>query len=91
MSPLWAARVATNEGPVFIEVWPGNRLLISQSFDDKTFGALRKAVLTPTPNKATTSFNHELLMGLYDSPTFSAFQERVGEELLERVAQEVIH
>ncbi len=91
MSPLWAARVATNEGPVFIEVWPGNRLLISQSFDDRTFGALRKAVLTPTPNKATTSFNHELLMGLYESPTFSAFQERVGEELLERVAQKVIH
>lgn len=84
MAPLWAARVVTSEGPVFIEVWPGNKLFIAESFDDKTVSQLRNLVLNPPKTAQMIPLKRELAMRLYDSPTFAALQQELEEELLNR-------
>ena len=84
--PLWSVRVTTDEGPVFLEIWPKNLVFIAHSFDDATVGRLRQAVLFYTPGKATTS-TAELSERLFELPEFQAFQERIGEEIYTSVAQ----
>jgi len=84
--PLWSVRVTTDEGPVFLEIWPKNLVFIAHSFDDTTVARLRQAVLFYTPTKATTS-TAELSERLFELPEFQAFQERIGEEIYTSVAQ----
>ena len=84
--PLWAVRVTTDEGPVFLEIWPKNLVFIAHSFDDATVARLRQAVLFYTPSKAATS-TAELSERLFELPEFQAFQERIGQEIYSSVAQ----
>ncbi len=84
--PLWAVRVTTDEGPVFLEIWPKNLVFIAHSFDDATVARLRQAVLFYTPTKATTS-TAELSERLFELPEFQAFQERIGQEIYTSMAQ----
>jgi hypothetical protein len=84
--PLWAVRVTTDEGPVFLEIWPKNLVFIAHSFDDATVARLRQAVLFYTPSKATTS-TAELSERLFELPEFQAFQEQIGQEIYTSVTQ----
>ena len=43
---LWEAHAASAEGPVHIELWPGNLVIITQSVDDTRMQALRPFLLT---------------------------------------------
>ncbi len=91
MAPLWAARVVTSEGPVFIEVWPGNHVFIAHSFDDKTVSQLRNLVLNPPKTAQMLPLKRELSMRLYDSPSFAALQQEVGDEMLDQLLQGLPH
>jgi hypothetical protein len=44
--PVWRAEIDTEEGPVIVEQWPENTVIISESFDQPTAAQLRDAVLT---------------------------------------------
>jgi hypothetical protein len=87
MAPLWAARVETSEGPVFIEVWPGNKLFISHTFDDKTVSQLRNLVLNPPQTAHMIPLKRELSMRLYDAPAFAALQKQVGQQVQQQMLQ----
>jgi hypothetical protein len=87
MAPLWAARVVTSEGPVFIEVWPGNKLFIAHSFDDKTVSLLRNLVLNPPQTAQMIPLKRELSMTLYNSPVFAALQEQLGQQVQQQILQ----
>ncbi len=85
--PLWASRLTTDEGPAFLEIWPGNTLLIAQSFDDKTVTQLRQAVLFSKPSTARRRVPaRELSLSLYASRTFVALQEMVARRIVETLA-----
>jgi hypothetical protein len=85
LSPLWAARVVTSEGPVYIEVWPGNQVFISHSFDDQMVSQLRQYVLHPPDTAQMLPLRHELSMRLFQIPVFADLQERVGGEFREHM------
>ncbi len=85
-SPLWSARIMTEEGPTFMEIWPDNTMLITHSFDEATTARLRQAVLFPKrPARRSGAPKRELSMSLYESATFAAVQEKLGREIMKRL------
>jgi hypothetical protein len=85
--PLWGVRVITDEGPVFLEIWPNNLVFISQSFDEPTAVRLRQAVLLYTPTAKATTSTAELSLHLSELPEFRGFQEEIGREIYSAVVQ----
>ena len=43
--PISSLQIATEEGPVIVEQWPGNMVFVTESFDAETSARLRDAVL----------------------------------------------
>ena len=78
----WGVRLMTDEGLVSLEVWPGNTLIISQSFEDETLSKLRHSVLTKQVAEANTVEQKELSMKLCDLPEFAALQEAYSQEVV---------
>lgn len=79
--PLWGARVDTNEGAAFVEVWPGDVVFISHSFDDSEVGKLRNAVLNDGRAAAPANLP-ELNAKLWSLNAFRVLQVEVGQSLL---------
>ncbi|PYX85800.1 MAG: hypothetical protein DMG68_17140 [Acidobacteria bacterium] len=66
--------ISTEEGPVIIEAWADNTLVISESFDETTAGQLRDAVLDKgTEQSADLISPQELSLRLYELPAFREF------------------
>ena len=84
------ARLLTEEGPVFLEIWPGNTVFITESFDDETVAKLRPAVLTPAPAGQATP-KHELSMSLYESAAFVARQQQMQGALMKLIEESLAH
>jgi hypothetical protein len=81
--PVGAALVSTEEGPVIVEEWPDNTVIVSESFDSATAAKLSSAVRTPGREQhASTESQDELSLRLYDLPAFREWQESIGEEIL---------
>ena len=80
---VWTLHAGTEEGPVTVEIWPGNLVIIAQSFDDETTGKLRDAVLHYVPDGKVKQSARDLSLRLYELPAFRALQQRVQSELLE--------
>jgi hypothetical protein len=80
--PVWASRVNTSEGPVYVELWPDDIVFIAHSFDEKTVSRLRQAVLRGHPG-STVALNGELSLRLLELPVFHAIQEQVAKSLTE--------
>jgi hypothetical protein len=83
----WGVHLDTSEGPASLEIWPGNTLLISQSFEDATLAQLRPLALAAPAQNLATSSGHELHMKLYEIPDFVALQERFGQDWLMNLLQ----
>jgi hypothetical protein len=49
--PLASAQIDTEEGPVVVELWPGNMVYVSEGFDRKISAGLRDAVLAASASK----------------------------------------
>jgi len=81
----WGVRLMTGEGLVSLEVWPGNTLIISQSFEDDTLSKLRHIVLNKQLAGANSIEQKELSMKLYDIPEFAALQEAYAQQLVEAI------
>lgn len=76
--------IVTEEGPVIIEQYPDNTLIISESFDETTAGKLRDAMLDKsTEQSADLIQSQELSLRLYDLPAFREFQARLGAQVVE--------
>jgi hypothetical protein len=84
--PVSSVQFSTEEGPVIVEVWPGNTVVVSESFDQPTAARLIDAVRNgSTEAHAENSCGDELGMRLYDVPGFSMFQEQIGASILEQL------
>jgi hypothetical protein len=85
-SSLHATRVSTNEGPVFLELLPDNTLFIAQGFGEETANSLRQVVLSGPASHTAQSAGPELNMQLQGLAAFRAFQEQVGREIRNSLA-----
>ncbi|HMK24323.1 MAG TPA: hypothetical protein VK466_18475, partial [Terriglobales bacterium] len=85
--PTGAAEVATEEGPVIVEEWPDNSVIVSESFDGATEAKLSAAVRGASAERhADASAPPELSLRLYSLPAFRRFQGQFGEEILRAMA-----
>ena len=81
--PTGAAEVSTEEGPVIVEEWPDNTVIVSESFDNATAAKLSAAVRTaPSEHRALAIPEPELSMRLYTLPAFRAFQAQSAAQIL---------
>jgi hypothetical protein len=90
--PVAAGQFATDEGPVIVEQWPDNTVIISESFDSTTAAKLVSAVReASTDTHAQLIPQDELSLRLYELPAFRDFQAniqlRIAEELWKEAAQ----
>lgn len=99
--PLSAIRVTTDEGPVFLEIWPNNVVFIAHSFDPERVNRLRRAVLMRPGSKGSTStanlrsgftpgLGPDLSLRLFELPEFQALEERVREEIDSSLTQQLL-
>jgi len=82
--PVALGQFSTETGPVIIEQWADNTVLVSESFDSTTAARLLNAVRDEASESHADNFGRdELGLRLMEAPGFSAFQEVVGEKVRE--------
>lgn len=87
--PKASNEIDTEEGPVIVELWKDNTVLVSESFDQETAAKLSSATRAVDHKVAAdSSFGTELGMRLCDLPAFRKLQERAGEEIFTNLASQ---
>ncbi len=82
--PSGAAEVSTEEGPVIVEQWPDNTVIVSESFDSATAAKLSAVIRTASGvRRADAMPLPELSPRLYSLPAFRAFQMQIGNQILQ--------
>jgi len=93
LCPISATQASTEEGPVIVEQWPDNTVIVSESFDTTTAAKLRDAVRHSDPEMHAAEMHaedmqqRELNFRLYDLPAFRAFQADLGERIVHTLEQ----
>jgi hypothetical protein len=75
---LWEQHAQSSEGPVNVEVWPGNMLIITHSVDDARMAPLRPILLAPAKNQRSSLMQEELAPRLLAMPQIQALSEQAG-------------
>ena len=84
--PLSSTQFSTEEGLVIVEVWPGNTVVVSESFDQPTAARLFDVVRSNSSEAHADNFsNDELGMRLYDVPGFALFQSNIQQSILQQL------
>jgi len=84
--PVSTAQVLTEEGPVIVQQWADNRVIVSESFDSETAAKLQKAVRDGAAEHASMLPDDEIGLRLYDIPAFRDFAQEVGREIVQGMA-----
>jgi hypothetical protein len=86
--PASRAQIATEEGPVIVEQWSDNTVIVSESFDTPTADKLRMAMRNSTgAAQAENTSQQEIGLRLLSIPAFQEFEERVGEAVAEEITE----
>jgi hypothetical protein len=84
--PVSSAQILTEEGPVIIEHWADNSVIVSESFDTttavKVHGAVRDGAAT---EHAENSQQQEIGLRLFEIPAFQRFAEQVGMQIAREI------
>lgn len=83
--PILSASVTTEEGPVVVETWPGNTVIVSESFDAQTAAHLRGIVLNASDATAQSMSQEELSTRLEEFPAFRDFQANLTARILDQI------
>lgn len=86
--PKASSEIDTEEGPVIVELWKDNTVVVSESFDKETAAKLSAATRTLDHKIVADASFQELGSRLYDVPAFRRLQESLGEEILRQLALE---
>lgn len=82
--PVSSAQIMTEEGPVIVEHWGDNSVIVSESFDSSTAAQVHRAVREGATGTHVQTFpQDEIGLRLYEIPAFREFAERVGKEIAE--------
>jgi hypothetical protein len=88
--PASAVEVLTEEGPVIVERWADNTVLVSESFDATTAAKLSHAVRQGEPARQAESWQpEELSLRLCELPEFAAFQQAIAARILEEIEKQL--
>ena len=88
--PLSSVQFSTEEGPVIVEVWPGNTVIVSESFDQPTAARLFDAVRNgSTEAHAENASPDELGMRLYEFPGFALFQTQIRQLIFKQLVAQI--
>ena len=83
--PVASGQFSTESGPVIIEQWADNTVLVSESFDSSTAARLVNAVRQVANDTHADNFQtDELGLRLSEAPGFSEFQDAVGDRVREQ-------
>jgi hypothetical protein len=90
--PKAAAQISTEEGPVIVEQWADNTVIVSESFDTTTAAKLRGAVRdrgasARAGNLRPNEDEDELGFRLYELPAFREFQAAIGARIAEAISE----
>ena len=93
---LASIQLTTEEGPVVVELWPGNMVFVSESFDQAVAARLRAAVIAPAAdNRSAENFGDgresDLTLRLASSPELAPVRDAVQDSAmraLRRLARE---
>jgi hypothetical protein len=86
--PVSSSEVMTEEGPVIIEHWADNSVVVSESFDVPTAAKLRGAVRdagTRAKNGTGTGSGQEIGLRLFEIPAFQRFASAIGQQIAEEM------
>ncbi len=75
--PIWSIQIATEEGPVMVEQWPGNLVIVTEGFDAGTSVRLRDTVLSPAPSVPAAVAQSDLTLRLASSPELAGLRDAV--------------
>lgn len=86
--PIAAASFSTEDGPVLIDDYSDNTVVVCESFDQAAASKLLVALGDQSASiHADKLQEDELGLRLFDVPAFSAFQARIGEMIREELIQ----
>lgn len=81
--PVSSAQFLTEEGPVVVEQWADNSVIVSESFDTATALKVRDAVRDGESSTHAGNFpQEEIGLRLYEFPAFREFAERLGAQIV---------
>jgi hypothetical protein len=90
--PVSAAQFTTEEGPVLVEHWDDNTVIVSEGFNVDTAARLRAALRhSKADEHATSAPSQEIGSRLLEIPAFQAFAEKLGEHMRDEFSSEVGH
>ncbi len=89
--PVGSAQITTEEGPVIIQQWADNSVVISESFDTATAAKLSDAMRSDSAgthaSRRLMPPQEELSMRLMAIPAFQEYQTRIGAATLQALAR----
>ena len=90
--PVSAAQIATEEGPVVVQQWADNSVIVSESFDTTTAAKVHAAVRDGAANVHAEIFpQDEIGIRLYEIPAFQRFADQIGIEIARELASRPSH
>ena len=86
--PVSRAQIMTEEGPVLIEHWGDNSVIVSESFDTTTAAKVHAAVRDQASSVRAANFSQEeIALRLYEIPAFRKIAEQIGIEIAREIAK----
>jgi hypothetical protein len=90
--PVSVAQITTEEGPVIVEHWEDNRVIVSESFDTVTAGKLHTALREgASAVRAQNLQQEEIGLRLFEIPAFQAFAAEIREQILAGISRQARH
>lgn len=84
--PVSRAQIMTEEGPVIIEHWADNSVIVSESFDTMTAVKVHSAVRdSAATERAGNSPQPEIGLRLFEIPAFRRFAEEIGQQIAREI------
>jgi len=88
--PVSSAQILTEEGPVIVEHWGDNSVIISEGFDTTTASKVNSAVRDGAAH-ADNSPQDEIGLRLYQIPAFRKFAEQIGMQIAREMTSSYSH
>jgi len=86
--PASSVQISTEEGPVVVERWNDNSVVISEGFDTATAFKIHSAVRDGSAGQQARTFpQDELGLRLYEIPAFREFADRIGRALAQEMTK----
>lgn len=88
--PESSAQILTEEGPVIIERWKDNRVIVAESFDTTTAAKIQNAVRDGGASvRAENDSQDEIALRLYEMPAFRRLADEIGLQMARAMTSRV--